>query len=64
LKYKSFEFGDSLTILKTVSWRTPLKAKRFESHDDFFASFFSKKNDERNNASSKLKGNFKKLNQN
>jgi len=36
-----------------------LKAKRLssflrdfiESHDDFFASFFSKKNEERNNAS-------------
>jgi len=27
------------------------KAERFESYDDFFASFFSKKNEERNNAS-------------
>ena len=30
-----FEVGDSLAILKTVLWRTPLKAKRFESHNDF-----------------------------
>jgi len=56
---KSFEIGDSLAILKTLSWRTPLKAKRFESHDAFFASFFSKKNDERNNASFRIKGNIK-----
>ena len=27
-------------ILITLSWRTPLKAKRFESHDDFLLRFF------------------------
>ena len=47
-----------------LSWRTPLKAKRFESHDAFFASFFSKKNDEINNASIKVRGNPIKLNKN
>jgi len=54
-----------------MSWRTPLKAKRFESHDDFFASFFSlvkqsgdevitlfeKKNEERNTISMYGRGN-------
>jgi len=42
-----------------LSSRTPLKAERFERDDAFFASFFSKKNDEKNNASSQIQGNTK-----
>jgi len=37
-----------------------LKAERFERYDDFFASFFSKKNEERNNATVLFVGNLKK----
>jgi len=41
-----------------------LKAQRFENSDDFFASFFSKKNEERNNTTVKMKGDFYELKRN
>jgi len=41
-----------------LSSRTPLKAKRFERDDDFCFVFL--KNEERNNATSKIIGNLKK----
>jgi len=37
-----------------------LESEAIREHDDFFASFFSKKNDERNNASILRRGNPKK----
>jgi hypothetical protein len=44
-----------------MSSQTPLKAKRFERDDAFFASFFSKKNDERNKATIEIRGKSKKV---
>jgi len=46
-----------LNILESSHFCMPAKMmSRFEKHDDFFASFFSKKNEERNNASGTTKG--------